>query len=272
MPNRISACLVVFNEEKAIERCLDSIKDVVDEIIIVYDGECGDKTLEICRKYTDKIFIQDHIGEAEPHRAFGFSHASGDWILQIDADEFLSADLKKSIRNLAENKFVDAYEFLWPLWDGKNYITKNWPRKRCLFRKEKISFLGIPHYVAQVNGAIKKNKLILEHRPPVNYFVWKFFKIKYFKWAKIQAEYYLKNFKDIKKYNYHKNDWSLKIKLRAKFPMLLLPAEFIVTLLKNLSSGGYKEGIIGYKYALMISLYRVMVNYYIFIEKLKKFK
>ena len=81
MNNRISACLVVYNEEKIIKNCLASIKDAVDEIIVVHDGECIDKTLEICKSYTNKIFIKQHIGEAEPHRPFGFKQATGDWIL-----------------------------------------------------------------------------------------------------------------------------------------------------------------------------------------------
>ena len=59
-PATISACLVVYNEEKSIQCCLESLRPVVNEIIIVHDGECNDKTLEIARKFTKHIYFQPH--------------------------------------------------------------------------------------------------------------------------------------------------------------------------------------------------------------------
>jgi len=82
----LSICLVVYNEEKMIRRCLESIKNLADEIIIVLDGESQDKTEAICREYTDKIFIRKHIGFSDPHLPFAFEQAKGDWIMRIDAD------------------------------------------------------------------------------------------------------------------------------------------------------------------------------------------
>ena len=268
MENKISACIIVFNEEEIIRKCLNSIKDAVDEIIVVHDGECIDKTLEICKSYTNKIFIKQHIGEAEPHRPFGFKQATGDWILQIDADEFLSIELRGKIKDLVKDNKVDAYEFLWPFWNGKERITKRWPHKRCLFRKEKISFLGIPHFVVQVNGKIKKSKFILGHHPDYNNFTWHSLKTKYLKWARIHAAFYLKDFKEVEKYSYHEDEWPFKIKMRVKFSIFLMPLEFIITFFKNILSGGYKEGKIGYKVALMLGVYKAMINYYIFKSKL----
>ncbi len=81
----ISVCLVVYNEEKIIERCLRSIQAVADEIILVHDGECSDNTLEIAKKYTDKIFIRPHTGDSSLHRVFTYNKAQGQWIFQIDA-------------------------------------------------------------------------------------------------------------------------------------------------------------------------------------------
>ena len=95
MNNKISACLVVHNEEKVIRRCLDSIKNVVDEIIVVHDGPCTDKTMEIAREYGAKIYEQPFNGEAEKHRPFSYRMTSGAWILQIDADEYLSKITKE---------------------------------------------------------------------------------------------------------------------------------------------------------------------------------
>ena len=63
MTNKISACLVVRNEEKIIKKCLDSIKDVVDEIIIVHDGEYNDKTLKICKIILIKFLFRDILAK-----------------------------------------------------------------------------------------------------------------------------------------------------------------------------------------------------------------
>lgn len=265
---KISACLVIYNEEKTIRRCLESVKDVVDEIIVVHDGECGDKTLKICSEFTNKIFIRGHIGEGEPHRPFSFQQASGDWILQIDADEFLSEGLKKEMRGLASREEVDAYEFLWPLWDGVKYITKRWPHKRCFFRKDRVSFLGIVHFVAEINGKIQKNDLFLEHRPDYNNYTYKSFRDKWLKWARLQVKQYFINFDDVEKFNYKRDDWPTKIKIRVRFPLILMPLEFLTTFFKSLTSGGWTgDWLIKFKVAFMLGVYRIMINYYIFIYK-----
>jgi len=264
---KISACLVLYNEARHINRCLASLKDIVDEIIIVHDGECLDKTLEICAAYNAKIFIKEHLGEAEPHRPFSFNQASGEWILQIDADEYLSPELRDNLKELVDNDSVAAYELLWPIWNGEKYLTKQWPRKRCLFKKNKVSFLGIPHYVANVDGKIIKCNFILEHRPDYNNLAWAVFLSKWIDWSKIQARVYLKDFGDIEKYNYNNDSWPRIIKLRKRIPLLLIPLEFTVTFYKNLTSGAWREGSAGFLYSLYCGIYRVMVNYYIFSYK-----
>lgn len=269
--NRISACIVAHNEEKNIARCLGSIKDVVDEIIFIHDGECSDNTLEIAKKYTEKIHVLKYIGIAEHHRPDSYKLASGEWILQIDADEFLSDELKNEIKYLVENKDVDAYEFLWPIWDKKKYVTKKWPYKKCVYRKEKLSFLGIPQYVADTDGKVEKVNLLLEHRPDYYNYSFRIFKSKWLPWVKLQAKYYTYNFADLEKYNYKINDWPLKIKLRIIFPLFLLPFEFFITVTKIMASGFLKEDIMCLKVALMTGLYRVFVNLYLFKYKLEKY-
>lgn len=84
----LSVCMIVKNEEKLLAQCLDSVEGVADEIIIVDTGST-DRTVEIARKHTDKIFShqwQDSFSEARNH---SLSYATCDWILQIDADEEL---------------------------------------------------------------------------------------------------------------------------------------------------------------------------------------
>jgi hypothetical protein len=122
--------------------------------------------------------------------------------------------------------------------------------------------------VPDIEVNVKKCDLIVEHRPNYNNYSFKTFKNKWLPKAKIHAGVYLKDFSEIEKFNCNWQDWPLKIKLRVKFPLLLMPAEFLVVFLKNLLSGGYKEGLSGFKVSLMYGIYRVMVNYYIF--KIKK--
>lgn len=133
--NDLTAVLVVRNEEKLIERALNSVKQVTNNVIVIHDGKCKDNTLQICNKHRCKVYIRKELGEAEFHRAWSYGIVKTKWILQIDADEYLSDDLIKNIDSLLDNNKVDCWEFLWPYFDGKRYRTKKWPYKKALLRK-----------------------------------------------------------------------------------------------------------------------------------------
>lgn len=93
---QISAVIITFNEEKNIERCLNSLQGVVDEIIIV-DSLSTDKTKEICLQYNlVKFYSQEWLGYSS-QKNYANKLASFDTILSIDADEVLSFELKQSI-------------------------------------------------------------------------------------------------------------------------------------------------------------------------------
>jgi glycosyltransferase involved in cell wall biosynthesis len=259
----ISACLVLYNEEAVIERCLESLKDSVSEIIIVHDGECTDRTLDICRTYTDKIFTQPHCGEAEPHRVFCMHQATGDWILQIDPDEFLSPELAQAIPELLQNDACDGYEMLWPLWDGHKCITKNWPYKPILFRRSTISYLGFPHEpLRATTGRVCRVPLLLEHRPTYNNFTFKRFKKKWLAWARVQAAMQMKPFSEIPQYNITATDWHPRVLFVRDHPYLF-PLVGLYTGLATLRDGGWKEGYPGWRQALMWGSYNAAVYYYI---------
>lgn len=189
---KISACLVIRNEEALLSRCLESIKDVVGEIIIVHDGSCIDRSLEVAKKYQAKIFIQPYVGVAEPHRPYTFEKASGDWILQIDADEYLSHKAQTEIKTLISNKGIDAYSFAWPyVVDGKQILRGPFSKtlKSCLFRKSKLFMIGIAQEYPRTYGVLaKRNDVLLEHKPQYNNFTQKIFKKKWINWAKLQAK------------------------------------------------------------------------------------
>lgn len=97
--NKISASMIVKNEEACLERCLKSIKDL-DEIVIVDTGST-DKTAEIATRYTDRYFPDEYVWKdnfAEA-RNFSIKKCKGDWIFIIDADEWLKPGGVQKMRN-----------------------------------------------------------------------------------------------------------------------------------------------------------------------------
>jgi len=105
----ISACMIVKNEENNIEKCINSIKELVDEIVIV-DTDSSDKTREIASKFTNKIFDFKWVDDFSAARNFSLEKASGDWILIIDADETISTKDTEKIKGLiGENEYEGYY-------------------------------------------------------------------------------------------------------------------------------------------------------------------
>lgn len=97
----ISLCMIVKNEEKILARCLDSIRELMDEIIIVDTGST-DRTREIAAGYTDKLYDFQWIGDFSAARNFAFSKASCDYIYSADADEVLDEENREKFRLLKE--------------------------------------------------------------------------------------------------------------------------------------------------------------------------
>lgn len=188
----LTTCMVIYNEEKLLDRSLSSIKDISDETIVVHDGSCKDKSLEIARRFGAKVFIRPFIGEAEHHRPFFYKIAQGEWVLQIDADEFLSKKAKNEISTLIRTKDVDAYSFWWPYYGDKEYIKKGpfaKTFKPCLFRKEKMFMIGISHEYPRTYGKMSKRPdILLEHQPGYNNYTREAFQSKWVNWAKLQAK------------------------------------------------------------------------------------
>jgi len=90
----LSAVIITKNEEDNLERCLKSLS-FCDEIIVV-DSQSTDRTQEIAKKYTDKVYDKEWQG-FEAQRTLALQHASNNWILSIDADEEVSTELRTEI-------------------------------------------------------------------------------------------------------------------------------------------------------------------------------
>ena len=97
-----SLCMIVKNEEKVLARCLDSICDLMDEIIIVDTGS-KDRTKEIASRYTELVYDFAWTGDFSQARNFSFSKATGDYIYAADADEVIDEENRKKFRALKES-------------------------------------------------------------------------------------------------------------------------------------------------------------------------
>jgi glycosyltransferase involved in cell wall biosynthesis len=109
----LSVTLITRNEADRVRRCLESVQDLADEIIVLDSGST-DTTLDIVREYTDKVFSTDWPGfGVQKQRAL--EKASGDWVLSIDADEALDVTLKAWLADFlaCDRSNVSAVKLPW---------------------------------------------------------------------------------------------------------------------------------------------------------------
>ena len=93
----IASITITKNEETNIRACLESLK-WVDKLIVV-DAESTDRTVELAKAYTPKVFVRAWPGYGS-QKNFAMDHATADWILMVDADERVTEDLREEILNL----------------------------------------------------------------------------------------------------------------------------------------------------------------------------
>jgi len=136
----LSVVVLTKNEESCIAECLESVK-WANEIIVV-DDESTDKTVEIVKKYTTKIFHRKMDIEGK-HRNWAYEQAANLWVLSLDADEKVTPELKSEIEETLKSPEFIAFDI--PL---RNYISNYWVKyggwypasKVRLFRKDKFKY------------------------------------------------------------------------------------------------------------------------------------
>lgn len=139
---KISAVIITKNEEKNIAQCLQSLIEVVKEIVVI-DAYSTDKTIEIAEKIGAKVFQKEWKGYSQ-NKNFGNDLAKNDWILSIDADEVLSPELITSIHELTlENSKVYSFNRL-NNYCGQWIKYSNWHPdwKIRLFNKKQVTWSG----------------------------------------------------------------------------------------------------------------------------------
>lgn len=109
MQVKLSVVIITFNEEKNIERCLTSVKEIADEIVVV-DSFSTDNTKEICLKH-NTTFIEHHFDGHIEQKNWAITQASSPYILSLDADEALTKELSNEIQKIKNNWQYDGYSF-----------------------------------------------------------------------------------------------------------------------------------------------------------------
>lgn len=186
----ISLCMIVKDEENYLEECIMSVKNIVDEIIIVDTGS-KDKTKEIAKKFTDKIYDFIWDDDFSVARNFSISKATGKYILILDADEKIAKrDIEKIKEYIEKNKEIDAFYFIQRNYTKKNTVA-NWtqiddkkiyseskdysgyvknPIIRLFKNNKNIIYSGKVHEI--VDNSIKKLKLnIMQTLIPIHHYI-----------------------------------------------------------------------------------------------------
>jgi len=144
----LSVAIITFNEEKNIARCIASIKEIADEIIVV-DSFSTDNTKSICLAEGAKFIEQPFLGYKE-QKQFALEHCQFDFVLSLDADEAVSDELMASIKVFKSKKSIaDGYNFNRRSWFCNNWVYHGrwYPDKKLrLFRRNLVQITGInPH-------------------------------------------------------------------------------------------------------------------------------
>jgi len=145
-PEPCSATVIAFNEEANIAACLQSLAWASE--IVVVDSESTDRTVEIARTFTPRVFVQPWLGHQE-QKNFALEKATHAWVFSLDADERVTPELNARILEILADPTQDGYRF-----PRRNYFLGKWMRYGGwypdavlrLFRKDAARFGGVnPH-------------------------------------------------------------------------------------------------------------------------------
>src|SRR5215469_14393595 len=163
--NLLTVCLIAQNEQENLPRCLRSVREIADEIVVV-DGGSTDGTVEIAREFGAIVFARPFTNHAD-QKNFAASLASHDWIFLVDADEELSDQLKESVRQWKANTpQFDVYEMsrlTWYIgaWIRHSRWYPDWQRR--IYRRDKASFGGAIHSALRFDGRVGRLRGDLFH-------------------------------------------------------------------------------------------------------------
>lgn len=162
----LSLCMIVKNEEQVLARCLDSVREAVDEIVIVDTGST-DRTREIAKDYTEHLYSFAWTDDFSAARNFSFSKATMDYILWLDADDVLTPENLRALLALKSTLPIDAdvvmmqYETAFDE-DGK--ATFSYYRERIVRRSAAPVWKGRVHEAIELRGNRLYSEIAVTHQ------------------------------------------------------------------------------------------------------------
>ncbi len=235
---KLSVVVIAKNEESCIAECLESVK-WADEIIVV-DDESTDKTIEIVKRYTDKIFYRKMNNEGR-HRNWAYSQARNSWVLSLDADERVTLELKDELIRLLSN----TSEFRAFSIPRRNYIGDYWIKYGGLYPSAQVKLLrreyfhweeAEVHPRAILDGVCGQLKSDIVHYSYKNF---EHFLDKVNRQSSLEAA---KWFRDKRKMSKGKAFWRVYDRFMRTY----------------FSKRGYKDGIVGFMVAVFAGLYQLL--------------
>jgi len=235
----LSVAIIVKNEERRLEECLQSVAWAGE--IVILDDMSTDRTVEIARQYTDKIFQRAMDIEGR-HRNYAYSKASNAWVLSIDADERVTPELRDEIIRTLSNANQPHTAYSMPI---KTYLGKRWIRaagyypaaKLRMFKKDKFKYEE-----ARVHPRVFLEGSCGELKGDILHYSWRNlsdFLTKFNRETSLEAE-----------------KWMLDGR-KVSFPNAM--RKFVDRFLKNyLIKRGYTDGFIGFLMSFFHSLYQLI--------------
>jgi len=156
--NRVSVTIIAWNEEDRLKACLESV-GWADEIIVI-DAESTDKTVQVAREFTDKIWVRPWPGFAA-QKNFALELAEGEWILSLDADERVTQELRSRIDAIvradgpADGYAIPRRNLFWGAWVRHGGLYPDYQLR--LFRRGAGRFVdSAVHESVMVAGRVEK--------------------------------------------------------------------------------------------------------------------
>lgn len=159
--------MIVKNEQAVLERCLNGIKSAVDEIVIVDTGST-DNTVQIAKRYTDKVYSFDWINDFSAARNFALSKVKSDYWMWLDADDIVPECTLNAIKRL-KNNGIAADIVMLPYVaavDENGKPTYSYYRERIIKNGKRFFWQGAVHEAVELSGKITHlNKPIIHQKP-----------------------------------------------------------------------------------------------------------
>lgn len=252
MKQTLSVVISAHNEETKIAACLESVQRIADEIIVV-DNSSTDKTGEIAKKYTKKVFVQkNNPFDIDRQKNFGFAKATSDWILSLDADERVTEELADEIKEVLNGR--------------EDILTAYWiPRKNIIFGKQITHTGWYPDYQLRLfktgKGSFTKQHV---HEPlsvegQIGY---------------LHTDIMHENFQSIHQFLsrnllfYAKNEAQAKLSAGYQFNYLdafWFPLREFMS--RFFAREGYKDGVHGLILSILMAVYHFVIVAYMWEEK-----